>query len=243
MAAAAVMLVALYVVCYQAGIVTDFTRAIGSDDPGPLRVDATTRIDPSTLVPRGDTEPGGPSPEAQVVLAQLDALPEAGLAPAAGYDPALFGAWPAAQDGDGCGTFDDILVRDLTDTVLAGCVVATGTLTDPYTGTQVAYTHDGDAPSTVAVDHVVSRESAWRTGAQEWDPDVRVTFANDRDNLLAVDAATSAARSGADAATWLPPDTQFRCRYVATQVQVKTTYDLWVTPGERDAIANVLKEC
>lgn len=237
------MLVALYVVCYQAGIVTDFTRAIGSDDPGPLRVDATTGIDLSTLVPRDHTEPGDPSPDAQVVLAQLDALPVAGLAPAAGYDPALFGTGLAGPDGDGCGPFDEVLARDLTSTVLDGCVVASGTLTDPYTGTQLAYTHDGDASSTVAVDHVVSPEAAWRTGAQEWTPGKRAAFADDPANLLAVDAATAAARGGADAVGWLPPDTKFGCQYVAGQILVKLEYGLWVTPAEHDAITAVMEEC
>jgi hypothetical protein len=41
----------------------------------------------------------------------------------------------------------------------------------------------------------------------------------------------------------LPPHKAFRCEYVARQVAVKTTYELWVTQAEHDAIADVLSGC
>jgi hypothetical protein len=61
--------------------------------------------------------------------------------------------------------------------------------------------------------------------------------------LLAVDGPTNAAKGAGDAATWLPPNKAFRCRYVALQVAVKVRYHLWVTQAEHDAIARILAGC
>ncbi len=71
----------------------------------------------------------------------------------------------------------------------------------------------------------------------------REVFANDPLELLAVDGPANEAKSDGDAATWLPVNKPFRCQYVARQVAVKAKYELWVTPGERDAIATVLSRC
>src|SRR3954465_1048838 len=46
-----------------------------------------------------------------------------------------------------------------------------------------------------------------------------------------------------DAATWLPPNRSYRCDYVARQVAVKATYQLWMTQAERNAIATLLSSC
>jgi hypothetical protein len=57
---------------------------------------------------------------------------------------------------------------------------------------------------------------------------------------LAVDGPTNAAKGDSDAATWLPPNKNFRCEYVARQTAVKAKYDLWMTQAEHDAIAGIL---
>jgi hypothetical protein len=46
-----------------------------------------------------------------------------------------------------------------------------------------------------------------------------------------------------DAATWLPPNVFYRCVFVTRIVDVKTSYGLWVTQAEHDAIAGVLSGC
>ena len=60
---------------------------------------------------------------------------------------------------------------------------------------------------------------------------------------MAVDGPTNQGKSDSDAATWLPPNKPFRCRYVARQVAVKAKYHLYVTSAERDAITKVLADC
>jgi uncharacterized protein DUF1524 len=62
-------------------------------------------------------------------------------------------------------------------------------------------------------------------------------------NLLAADGPLNMAKGDGDAATWLPPNTGYRCAYVACQVAVKVSYDLWMTQAERNAIATVLSSC
>ena len=61
---------------------------------------------------------------------------------------------------------------------------------------------------------------------QAWPAAVREAFANDPANLLAVDGQANQAKGSGDAATWLPPHTAFRCRYVIAQVRVKAAYAL-----------------
>jgi hypothetical protein len=68
-------------------------------------------------------------------------------------------------------------------------------------------------------------------------------MANDPLNLLAVDGTANQQKSDGDAATWLPSNKSFRCKYVARQVTVKEVYKLWVTPAEKSAIITVLSHC
>jgi hypothetical protein len=95
----------------------------------------------------------------------------------------------------------------------------------------------------VQIDHVVAVSDAWQKGAQALDVSTRAQFYNDPLNLLAVDGPSNQKKSDADAATWLPPNKSYRCRYVARQIAVKAKYSLWVTQAEHDAMKNVLSTC
>ena len=105
-----------------------------------------------------------------------------------------------------------------------GCVVLSGTLADPYTGTAIAFVRGAATSSRVQIDHVVALSDAWQKGAQQWSTQTRTRFANDPLNLLAVDGPTNQRKSDGDAATWLPPRTSYRCAYVARQTAVKARY-------------------
>jgi hypothetical protein len=175
----------------------------------------------------------------------LATLPVKGRAPKTGYDRDQFGQAWSDVDRNGCDTRNDVLARDLTqETFKPGtgdCVVLTGTLADPYTGTTIEF-QKGDG-SSVDIDHVVALSDAWQTGAFSWDEARRTALANDPLNLLAVDYAANRQKGDGDAATWLPDNRGYRCAYVARQVAVKSAYGLWVTPAEHDAIAGVLASC
>lgn len=184
-------------------------------------------------------------------LAALGTIPVKGRAPKTGYDRAQFGqAWSDAVEVDGgrngCDTRNDVLRRDLTGITLdpgtGGCVVLTGTLQDPFTGTTISFVRGQDTSRAVQVDHLVALSNAWQTGAQQLDEQRREDFANDPLNLLAVQGSANAQKGDGDAATWLPR-AAFRCEYAAGQIAVKQRYDLWVTPPERDALTRILGSC
>ncbi len=164
-----------------------------------------------------------------------------GRAPMTGYDRDQFGQAWLDTNRNGCDTRNDILARDLTARATRHCVVESGTLQDPYTGTPIRFVRgDGDL---VDIDHVVALGNAWATGAAGWDIRKRAALANDPMNLLAVDAGANRQKGDGDAATWVPSNKPYRCAYVARQVAVKAKYGLWATGPERQAMARVLSGC
>ena len=184
----------------------------------------------------GQTETPQPGSAAEA----LEALVVKGRAPKTGYSRDEFGkGWGKTL---GCDTRNIILYRDLTDIQLQGeCTVAVGILQDPYTGKQIHFTRAQGAA--VQIDHVIALSDAWQKGAQQLTPEQRKKLANDPLELLAVDGPANQAKGDADAATWLPSNKSFRCTYVARQIAVKQRYSLWVTTGEKQAMADVLKQC
>ncbi|MFJ5832229.1 HNH endonuclease family protein [Streptomyces sp. NPDC093089] len=202
-----------------------------------------TGCSPGTGIPGPGDSSGGRPAARGTALAAVDALTVKGRAPRTGYEREKFGRSWVDVDGNGCGTRDDVLKRDLTGVRFTDgrCKVASGTLADdPYTGADVPYVR---GRSKVDIDHVVALSDAWQKGAQKWDAETRRRFANDPLNLLAVDASANRRKSDGDAATWLPPNRAYRCSYVARQVAVKKKYGVWVTKDERDAMKRVLGGC
>jgi Excalibur calcium-binding domain/Protein of unknown function (DUF1524) len=213
------------------------TSASSAVPPPAPRDDAAPSTSPAAPLP---TPPG-------TAAAALAELPVKGRAPRTGYDRELFGAGWGDPDRNGCDARNDVLARDLTgETFRPGtrdCVVASGTLVDPYSGATIAFRRGQGTSEAVQIDHVVAVSDAWQKGAQGWPPARRVAFYNDPLNLLAVDGPLNAQKGDGDAATWLPPARGGRCAYVARQIAVKSAYALWVTAAERDAMARVLAAC
>jgi hypothetical protein len=195
----------------------------------------------SSATPPGAGAPSGAHGSA---LAAVGGLTVKGRAPKTGYSREKFGPEWSDTDHNHCDTRDDILKRDLDKTSFRDgskeCTVTGGTLSDPYTGKEITYKRGA---SKVDIDHAVALSDAWQKGAQQWSDDKRKDFANDPLNLLAVDSSTNRSKSDGDTATWLPPNSAFRCKYVARQVAVKKKYGVWVTSAERDAMRKVLNGC
>ena len=202
------------------------------------------REEPPVPVERG--LPPASTSEAFEPLEVLATLDVKGRAPKTGYDRKRFGVGAVDLDRNGCDHRNDTLRRDLTTAVLRpttpACVVEAGSMTDPYTGDDVSFVR-GTNPSPIEIDHLVALSDAWQKGAQQWSPEKLVQFGNDPRNLIAVSHAANRAKGDGDAATWLPPNTAFRCSYVSRQIEVKATYGLWVTDAERSAMAGVLAGC
>ncbi|MHA7280503.1 GmrSD restriction endonuclease domain-containing protein [Arthrobacter sp. MDT2-2] len=209
-------------------------------DVAPLDSDA---VEDAAGTPRAPSSQPAANTTALVVL---ETLPIKGRAPKTGYDREKFGQAWADVDHNGCDTRNDMLNRDLTEIAYVNsvpCKVQSGVLDDPYTGTVIPFLRGEATSSDVQIDHVVALSDAWQKGAQQLTFDQRVAFANDPLNLQATDGPTNQQKGDGDAATWLPPDTSYRCEYVARQVSVKATYTLWVTQAEHDAMARILSDC
>ena len=184
---------------------------------------------------------------ASIAEETLDSLAVKGRAPKTGYSRAQFGPAWSDVNRNGCDTRNDILKRDLTNVVFKegtrDCVVVTGDLIDPYSGTLINFEKGNGTSTLVQIDHLVALGNAWVTGAFKLTLKQRTELANDPLNLLAVQGRLNSQKQDGDAATWLPPLKSFRCKYVARQIAVKAKYGLWVTAPERSAMKNILAKC
>jgi len=179
------------------------------------------------------------------VIKVLGQIAVKGRAPKTGYSRAQFGAAWTDVDHNGCDTRNDILTRDLVAKVyrVGGCIVASGILHDPYSGTDISFTRGAGTSLAVQMDHVVALSDAWQKGAFALTMTQRTAFANDPLNLLAVMGRLNSQKSDSDAASWLPPLKSYRCKYVARQIAVKAKYGIWMTSAEKTAIVGILSKC
>ena len=173
----------------------------------------------------------------------IETLAVKGRAAKTGYDRSSFSHW-RDPDRNGCDARNDTLRRDLTNLVIKsdsnGCKVLAGLLADPYSGKNIEFVLGA---SLIDIDHVVALSNAWQTGAFQFTDEIRLKFANDPLNLLAVSASLNRQKGDGDAATWLPPTKSYRCQYVARQIAVKKKYGLWLTKPEKVEMLNLLAKC
>jgi hypothetical protein len=153
----------------------------------------------------------------------------------------------AAPGGhNGCDTRNDILDRDLVDKMymsIKRCpnAVATGTLHDPYTNDVIAFVRGEKTGAAVQIEHIVPLAYAWDLGAWNWTDEMRVRFANDPAELLAIGGQVNEDKSDKEPAVWMPPNTAFHCQYAMQFIAVLRGYGLPVdapsAPVLRDAAA------
>ncbi|MFM7013465.1 MAG: HNH endonuclease family protein [Actinomycetota bacterium] len=174
----------------------------------------------------------------------LEKLPIKGRAPKTGYSREQFAdGW---EYSFGCDTRNRILQRDLASFELragSSCIVESGVLEDPYTGSTIDFLRGVQTSLEVQIDHVVALSDAWQKGAQKLSSMDRFRLYNDPLNLLAVDGGANSSKGDSDAASWLPSNKAFRCEYVARQIAVKLKYQLWLTAAESSQMKQVLQQC
>ncbi|NEW41798.1 HNH endonuclease [Nocardia cyriacigeorgica] len=162
------------------------------------------------------------------------------------FGPAWSDDYEGAGGHDGCDTRNNVLARQLTGPAYRpgtrDCVVISGVLADPYTGTSVTFAKS-DA-SNVPIDHVYPLAAAWDLGAAAWPLQRRVRFANDIDyNLQATTRAANQAKGDSTPAEWLPPSRPGHCFYAAKYLAVALRYDLPVTVGDHAAMRTIAGTC
>ena len=212
--------------------------------PTPAKPTPTGKTPVPSATPAPTVTPtASKKPAAGTALATLDELKVKGRAPKTGYSRDQFGSGWGTQPG-GCDTRQTVLRRDLANVKILAtddCTVIGGKLNDPYTG--AAVTAKTTSVDDLEADHMVAASDAWQKGAQQLSDERREAFYNDLLNLQTTIGAVNASKGDGDAATWLPPNTRYRCTYVARQIAVKSKYDLSVTKAEKAAMTRVLVRC
>jgi hypothetical protein len=132
---------------------------------------------------------------------------------------------------NGCDTRNDILDRDLVDKTyvsISRCpnAVATGTLHDPYTSETINLVRGNQTGAAVQIDHLVPLAYAWDQGARTWTDEMRIRFANDPANLLAVEGQANQDKGDKEPAGWMPPNQAFWCQYAVQFIAVMRGYAL-----------------
>ncbi len=184
--------------------------ACGQPDPAQLPVLTLTAEAPATTttIPAPSTStsttastiPATPEPpDAGLVVdpSRLAAAPEVW----GDYDRDLFAHW-SDEDGDGCDTRQEVLIRDSSTTPVLHpervCRVVEGSWWSAYDDW---WTTD---PADLHIDHLVPLAEAWKSGARLWTAAEREAFANDTAGLVAVSAASNLAKGASDPTDWLP---------------------------------------
>lgn len=137
--------------------------------------------------------------------------------------------------------------------------MTSGRLADPYTGKIIEFRRGKDTSLAVQIDHIIPLGYAYAHGAASWDASTRLAFANDPDNLLAVDGPSNAAKSDSLLATspsgtgagfnpagghgWDVPNEPYRCTYAAKIDAVAAKYHLDLAEADRHAVDARLAEC
>ncbi|MDT5099664.1 MAG: hypothetical protein QOC76_3401 [Mycobacterium sp.] len=169
------------------------------------------------------------------------------------YRRAAFGdSWTddnSAPGGhNGCDTRNDILDRDLVDKTYVSIkrcpnAVATGTLHDPYTNEAIAFVRGNQVGASVQIDHIVPLALAWDLGARNWPDDVRLRFANDPANLLAVAGQANQDKGDSEPAVWMPANAAFACQYAIGFIAVLRGYGLPVDAPSAVVLRDAASTC
>ncbi|MGE0218711.1 HNH endonuclease family protein [Mycolicibacterium sp.] len=169
------------------------------------------------------------------------------------YRRAAFGdSWSDDTDApgghNGCDTRNDILDRDLVDktyVAITRCptAVATGMLRDPYTNATVPFTRGNQTGADVQIDHLVPLAYAWDQGARSWTDEMRLRFANDPANLLAVQGQANQDKGDKEPALWMPPNAAFHCQYAMQFIAVLRGYGLPVDAPSVPVLRQAAESC
>ena len=157
------------------------------------------------------------------------------------YHREEWGGWRDIN-GDCRDTRADVLAAESLERVTYpnGCTVVKGKWQDPWNGRTFEDAGDLD------VDHHVPLADAHYSGGYAWSEEQKRTYYNDTQLPVALNAMSRLDNraKGADAPhRWNPALPEKHCTYATGWIAVKSKYDLSVTPGERQALAQMLQSC
>jgi hypothetical protein len=198
-------------------------------------------------------EPASPTATGSAIVAELAKVKVVASRPdVPGYDRSCrkgggcsFGAAWKDVDRNGCDTRNDVLRAQLRDVAVKpgthGCVVLSGSGTDPYTGAAINWRKSSGG---IDIDHVYPLARAWDMGAAAWPAGKRVEFANDQaTNLLVTKSATNRAKGDSGPGEWMPLKAPYACVWVLRYLQSAAKWGLPVTQADADAAREIAPNC
>lgn len=117
------------------------------------------------------------------------------------------------------------------------CTVYSGKWYDPYSDKFWALASDVD------IDHIVPLAWAYLHGASGWSSEKKAKFANDANNLIAVEDNLNQEKGAKGPDQWLPPNQFFRCVYVKNFDNIVKRYSLNYESSESVYINYYIKTC
>lgn len=190
---------------------------------------------PTATATAGPPVPAPVDPRAELAALTIDDYPNS-----AGYDRTLFmpgGKWQD-PDGNGCDARKDALRAQAAPPITGpGCSAAGGRWPLVYVPGVTT------SPADVDVDHVVPLANAWRSGARNWEPGRRITYAADPVVLWVVEDNANQSKGDRGPEQWRPKEHGVWCTYAHRWVSIKVTYGLTATTAERDALGQMMEEC
>lgn len=213
----------------ELGAVATDSTTTSQDAAAPSPPDSTTT--PSSSIETPTQEPS--------YLEQLDALRGMIDDPDPARPPYEREAFDENQDldGDCIRTRHEVLLEEGEDVQVLECRVVSGIWNDGYTGLTITSIDE------LEVDHVVSLNDAWDSGAWAFSADERRQFSNNTTNLNAIHGPENQRKGNSGPASYEPRRTEQACEYVAQYAAVKAEWGLTITRADFEAIADILADC
>lgn len=144
------------------------------------------------------------------------------------------------EDGDCINTRHEVLAASsLRPPKMSpdGCYVSKGVWYDPYSGDK--YTR----PSDLDIDHIIPLAWAHRHGGASWSKSKKASFANDYENLLAVDDGLNQSKSAMGPDRWMPPNKDYHCEYLNKWKYLVAKYGLSLRDKETMKFRKLYSPC
>ena len=158
----------------------------------------------------------------------------------AGYNRKSWRHW-VDEDHDCQNTRAEILISTSSEPVTfrnnKGCSVLSGKWYGVYSGKYWSLASDLD------IDHIVPLYWAYHHGGSQWGQDKKSKFANDIENLIAVEDGLNQAKSAKGPDKWMPPNKSYQCEYVKMFDHIVNKYRLTYNSVESSYTTRLLTQC
>jgi hypothetical protein len=153
------------------------------------------------------------------------------------YNRELYPHW--RNNVDGCLNMRHALLKQtsLITPTIKKCKVVAGKWLGRYTNQY--FTN----PRALDLDHILPLFAGHKYGLHSANLRTREAFANDRNNLLLVEAGVNRTKGAKSLSEWLPPHHPYRCEYIKKFTLIKQQYNLNYPPAEQRIVNRLKRAC